>query len=158
MKLARALIIISLIILLTGCSESYIAKVNDEIITESDFEVALNQLKVFYPDTEEEGLRVYLIESMVIDTILLQEAEKENIKASDSTVNEVYHKYLETYDNEEAMLSELEEFNYTKEQLLKDIEDQIVIEKYLARVESKNVEVNKHIEDLVDNSEIEIKE
>ena len=158
MKLARVLIIISLIILLTGCSESYIAKVNDEIITESDFEVALNQLKVFYPDTEEEGLRVYLIESMVIDTILLQEAEKENIRASDSTVNKVYHEYLERYDNEEAMLSELEEFSYTKEQLLKDIEDQIKIEKYLARIESENIKVDKHIEELVNNSEIEIRE
>ena len=158
MKLTRILIVISLIILLVGCSDGYIAKVNDELITEPDFEIALNQLKAFYPDTGEEGLRIYLIESMIIDKVLLQEANKENIRPTDSEIDEVYHKYLEKYDSEEIMLKELDKFNYTKEQLIDDIKNQVTIEKYLLKIESQNKDVSKLIEDLVDNSEIEIKE
>ena len=95
---------------------------------------------------------------MIIDKVLLQEANKENIRPTDSEIDEVYHKYLEKYDSEEIMLKELDKFNYTKEQLIDDIKNQVTIEKYLLKIESQNKDVSKHIEDLGDNSEIEIKE
>lgn len=141
-----------LILFLTGCSKDYIAIVNGQKILKSDFERNFKQLKEYYLEENEVDLKKYLLEDMIIDAILLQEANKRNITVSIEAIEESYQELISKYDSEESMLKDLERFGFTKEQLLLDIKEQLIIQKYLSGIK----EVDKHIKDLLDKSEIKI--
>lgn len=141
-----------LILFLTGCSKDYIAIVNGQKILKSDFERNFKQLKEYYLQENEVDLKKYLLEDMIVDAILLQEANKRNITVSTEAIEESYQELISKYDSEESMLKDLERFGFTKEQLLLDIKEQLIIQEYLSGIK----EVDKHIKDLLDKSEIKI--
>ena len=141
-----------LILFLTGCSKDYIAIVNGQKILKSDFERNFKQLKEYYLEENEVDLKKYLLEDMIVDAILLQEANKRNIAVSTEAIEESYQELISKYDSEESMLKDLERFGFTKEQLLLDIKEQLIIQEYLSGIK----EVDKHIKDLLDKSEIKI--
>lgn len=142
----------SLFLFLTGCSKDYIAIVNGQKILKSDFERNFKQLKEYYLEENEVDLKKYLLEDMIVDAILLQEANKRNITVSTEAIEESYQELISKYDSEESMLKDLERFGFTKEQLLLDIKEQLIIQEYLSGIK----EVDKHIKDLLDKSEIKI--
>lgn len=146
------LLFLSLLLLTSCMGPDYVAIVNGQKILTTDFNRNLAQLKQYYPKEAENNLKKYLLEDMVVDMVILQQAK--DIEIPESEVEKQYQEIVETYDSEESLLKELKEFGFTKEDLLKDIKKQLIIAKYLEPVE----DVDKHIEELVSKAEIKIME
>jgi hypothetical protein len=146
------LLFLSLLLLTSCMGPDYVAIVNGQKILTTDFNRNLAQLKQYYPKEAENNLKKYLLEDMVVDMVILQQAK--DIEIPESEVEKQYQEIVETYDSEENLLKELKEFGFTKEDLLKDIKKQLIIAKYLEPVE----DVDKHIEELVSKAEIKIME
>lgn len=152
MRKIKILILLNLLILITGCAKDYVAVVNDQEISNTEFERNLRQLKEYYPGENETDLKKYLLEDMIIDAILLQEANKKNISISNNSINESYQDLVSQYENEETMLKDLKRYGFTKEQLLEDIKKQLTIKEYLSGIK----DIDTHIEDLIIKSKIKI--
>ncbi|HHY41176.1 MAG TPA: hypothetical protein GX502_08005 [Syntrophaceticus sp.] len=146
------LIAVLLVLFLSSCSEpNYIAIVNGEKILVRDFNRNLAQLKQYYPETEENDLKKYLLEDMIVDKLILQRAK--NITVSESEVEQQYEALLETYASEQALLQDLQKYGFTKEELLKDIREQLIIAKHLENIEN----IDNYIEELVQKADIKIR-
>ncbi len=109
------------------------------------------QLKQYYPETEENDLKKYLLEDMIVDKLILQRAK--NITVSESEVEQQYEALLETYASEQALLQDLQKYGFTKEELLKDIREQLIIAKHLENIEN----IDNYIEELVQKADIKIR-
>lgn len=107
---------LALSVFLVGCSDSgddsrTVAKVEDKEITEAE----LNRLL-----QSQYGQSV--LDSLITNKIVELEAEKLEITVTDEEIAEEYNKYAESYGGEEALLSAIESYNMTKEDINKDIE------------------------------------
>lgn len=110
---------IALSAFLVGCSDGgdsrTVATVNDEKITEGE----LNKLLQSQYGTT-------ALDSLVTNKIVELEAKKLDIKVTDKEIEEEYKTYTESYGGEDALLKGLEEFNMTKEDIEKDIENYLL--------------------------------
>ncbi len=165
-------ILLGLTLLLTGCAQGDTEKaaiVNGETILKEEFDNYLNSVKASYAqqgldlDAEENmdmlaQLEGQLLDDMIAKTLLLAEAEKEEIEISRETVEEeveLLREQLGAEQFEEILAAE----NLTEADLQRDIADQLRIERLLElRIPEKELvvtdeEIAQYFEQLVDSWE-----
>ena len=104
---------IALSAILVGCSDGgnrTVATVNDEKITEAELDKVLQS---------QYGQSV--LDTLIVNKIVEQEAEKLDIKLTDEEIEEEYKVYTESYGGEDALKKALESLNMTTEDIKNDI-------------------------------------
>lgn len=123
--------------------ERVVARINNEIITLTELEEAYQQLKSALPEGERLPSRRELLERMVENRLLLQEAKREGIKVSEGEVQENIERVKSTFLSEKAFEMALENEGIKIEDLKKRYEEELMIKKLIDREVKPEVEVTK---------------
>lgn len=147
-KIFKTLLILSLILLLNGCSQStegLLAKVDGEEITEEEFNVQLEGFKGIYEKqlgkdamsqldedgrTREEILREQIIEKMIMERIIKKETDKMNISVSEEELNEKMKEYADATGGEEVFNTYLEENNLSEDFFRENLRKELLVNKH----------------------------
>ncbi|WP_407271214.1 SurA N-terminal domain-containing protein [Radiobacillus sp. PE A8.2] len=84
--------------------------------------------------SDTETVKQYTVDSVVGQTLIMQEAEKQDITVSDEDIENSLEVIRSQYENEEAFTEALESNKYTLESLKEDIEDDLYVQNYLDQV------------------------
>ena len=126
--------------LLTGCGSKVpagtVATVNDVAISQEELDVNFAQFLQMYEaygvDTSDETLRINLrnsiLESLIVQELLLQEAQNRELTVSDEEVNEYIQSVKDSYGDADAYVKVLEENGYTEASYAEAVREQMVIE------------------------------
>lgn len=123
--------------------ERVVARINDEIITLTELEEAYQQLEGALPEGERLPSKRELLERMVENRLLLQEAKREGIKVSEGEVQENIERVKSTFLSEKAFEMALEQEGIKIEDLKKRYEEELMIKKLIDREVKPEVEVTK---------------
>ncbi len=148
--------------------EDIIATVNGEVITEEEFNQALEQEKMQYmqqgidldsdemsemlPELEEQVLETYFI----IPILLEQKAEEEGIEVSDEEVEGRYQEYAAQFGGEAQLEEAMENAGITRDDLIEDISRELSIQNYLEYYLESYLADNP--EERIDQDNIELSE
>ena len=126
--------------LLTGCGNKVladtVATVNGVAISQEELDVNYAQFLQMYEaygvDTSDETLRINLrnsiLESLIVQELLLQEAQNRELTVSDEEVNEYIQSVKDSYGDADAYVKVLEENGYTEASYAEAVREQMVIE------------------------------
>ena len=128
-----------------GDGSGAVAIVNGEEISREKFERQLDQVKVYYeqqgsPFPEGEGLaqlKQQIVDQLVQQTLLVQEADSRGILATEEEIQSQYEETVKGFPDEEAFEQALEDQGLSQEDLESLITDSIKIESLLATVVEK---------------------
>lgn len=136
--------------------DTIVAIVNGQEIKGSEYNEALSLSQMQFqqmgqdPTTEETAkqLKEYTLDSLVGQTLLMQEVDKKGYEASEEKINKELDTLKAQYENEEAFEQALKDNNLTLEKLKEQISDTVkysqYIEKDLNVEEVKEEEVKKY--------------
>ena len=121
----------------TGAVNKILAVVNDEVVTETDLDEALasgiDELKKEYSGDElkakTEEARKELLNQMIENKLILQEAKKDNITADDSEVESRLRDVKSRFPSEDVFYAEVEKSGVSTEVLKKRYRDNIMMTK-----------------------------
>lgn len=134
--------------------EEIAAKVNDQVITQKEFDTAVEYYKEYVEynsgegawDTEiQEGVTLgdfysdYIIENLISTLLLVDASEKEGITVSDEELQTQLENYKANFASEEEYNTYLESSDMTEEYLLDELKKEQMITKYL-EVKIENLE------------------
>lgn len=127
--------------------EVSVALVNDESISQTDFDSFYVQQEPAYQSqgidtTDPEQLKqakVRALDALINQTLLLQAAAAADISISDEQVQSEYDKTVAQFDTDEALQSALVESNLTVDSLMSNIKTQLIIQQYLQTQVDDNV-------------------
>ncbi len=158
-KIFGICLILILAISIIGCSnkeEGLIAKVDGEGITEEEFntrfeifksiseqqlgEGVLDQVNEETGKTREEELKEDILEMLIMERLIANEASKANIEVTDDEFNMVMSHYIEMMGGEE-------EFN-------KSLEDSLLTREFLEENIKKDILINKHKDYFIQNASV----
>lgn len=141
-------IVFALLMILNGCGapvKDAVATVNGKGISKSDFDINFDINKKMYEsqlgsdimskdigngNTFEEELRQIVLNNLITEEVIFQNAEKEKITVKDEEVNEAINIFKVTVGGEEKLKEFLEKNNMTEDFMRKRMEMEMVIEKY----------------------------
>lgn len=119
------LLLASVIFLLAACSDKEdktVATVNDVAITQGQLEDAL---------MKQYGVEV--LEFLMTNEIIKQEAEAQKVTVTDEELNAEYEEYADYYGGEETLLQSLATFNMTKDDIVNDIKTYLLTVKLIQK-------------------------
>lgn len=135
-----------------GGGGDVVLRVGEEEITRAEFQVQADRTGQALAaqgqgdpssDAFRNQVRRQTIDQMIAEILLLQEAEAEGFSVNPSEVETQYRGVLQQIGGEEQLSQRLEEVDSSKEILREDIEDQILIQKYINRqVEEEGITVS----------------
>lgn len=114
-----------------GLSEDIVAVVNGDSIYRDKFE---QQLEL----AGEEVTESQLLDQMIQNQLLLQDAASKGISATVEEINSQYQQIAGQYESEEQFQQILEQNNATEEGLKKSLEEQIIFQKYSNLIQQEN--------------------
>ncbi|MBU4310489.1 peptidyl-prolyl cis-trans isomerase [bacterium] len=123
--------------------ERVVARLNDEIITLTELEKAYRELKSALPEGEKMPSERNLLERMIENRLLLQEAKREGIRVSQGEVHENIERMKSTFLSEKAFEMALEQEGMKIEDLKKRYEEELMIKKLIDREVKPEIEVSK---------------
>lgn len=123
--------------------ERVVARINDEIIILTELEKAYRELKSALPEGERMPSKRKLLERMIENRLLLQEAKRGGIKVSKGEIQENIERVKSTFLSEKAFELVLEREGIKVEDLKKRYEEEIMIKKLIDREVKPEVEVTK---------------
>lgn len=141
-------IILMLSIALSGCkdaNEEAVAKVNGEIVSREEFDQNFEMYKKIYEDsygpdilsksagenkTFEDLIKENVLEKLITEEIILQEAEKENLIVSNEDVDNEINSYKQLIGGEEKFNEFLKENNMDIDYFRQGLKKEMSIEKY----------------------------
>ncbi|MBE4906851.1 SurA N-terminal domain-containing protein [Bacillus luteolus] len=133
-----------------------VAVVNDENISQQEFDESLDQLKMTYAqqgmnveDLQEDQLKEMeqqVVNQLVNTKLLLQAAEKNDIEATEEEVEQSLVQIKDQFENDEDFKSALEANNLTLDQLEKQIAEELKINQYITE---NTVEVTVEEEEIM---------
>ncbi|HZK33416.1 MAG TPA: peptidylprolyl isomerase [Tissierellaceae bacterium] len=144
--------ILTISFILVGCNnipEGVIAKVNDEEITEEEFNIEFESFKGLYEKqlgkdamsqreedgrTREEVLRESILEKMIMDKIIKNESEKMNISVSEEELNEKIMEYVNATGGEEEFKLYLEESDLSEEFFRENLRKELLMNKHRKKI------------------------
>lgn len=137
MNLKSGLALLAVSLLWISCGDS-VAKVNGEAIQTDELEKIVSVRVQQYEaqgyalsDEELQDIRQELLEGLVDQTLLLQQAHDSKMKLEEGQVEEQYQTFLAQFATEEEAVSFLEEQGYSVKMLKKDIEVDLLVQKFL---------------------------
>ncbi|MCK4647999.1 peptidyl-prolyl cis-trans isomerase [bacterium] len=123
--------------------ERVVARVNDEIITLTELEKTYRELKSAFLGEARLPSRGELLERMIENRLLLQEAKREGIKVSQGEVQENIERVKSTFLSEKAFKMALEREGIKIEDLEKRYREELVIKKLIDKEVKPEIEVSK---------------
>ena len=139
-KLTAILLAVFLVTGLAGCGSKVpagtVATVNGVAISQEELDANFNQFMQMYEaygvDTSDETLQINLrnslLESLIVQELIVQEAENREITVSDEDVNAYIQSVKDSYDDADAYVKVLEENGYTEASYAEAVREQMVIE------------------------------
>ena len=139
-KLTAILLTVFLITGLAGCGSKVpagtVATVNGVAISQEELDANFNQFMQMYEaygvDTSDETLQINLrnslLESLIVQELIVQEAENREITVSDEDVNAYIQSVKDSYGDADAYVKVLEENGYTEASYAEAVREQMVIE------------------------------
>jgi len=127
----------------TGSGADIVATVNGEEVSRQDFsaafELELNQLQMqgidFDSPEMEEAIReleLFVLDNyFVIPMLVAQKAVEEGIEVSEAEIEERFQQFADSYGGEELLLQQMAEINFTREDIDRDIRQELLINSYL---------------------------
>ncbi len=160
--------------IIPNVSDKIIAVVNEDVITQSDLDIALaaaiNDLKKDYTgkelDDKIEEARKYFLNQMVEDKLILQEAKRRGVIVDDSEIEEKFNDIKSRFPTESDFETEIERAGITTDILRTRYKEQVMMTKLVSHeVKDKVVvtpaEINayydKHSEELKAPESVHIK-
>ncbi|NLK51966.1 MAG: hypothetical protein GX295_05940 [Syntrophomonadaceae bacterium] len=141
------LLLFAVVLFLGGCGEKKVASVNGEAITQKEFEQRLATVQQYYEANlgikfeEESGaemlkyLQEMVLDQMVTEHILLQEARKQGVKAAKEEVQQRIDQDKLMVGGEKAYLDILKnQLKMSEREYTQEVEKQIMIEKLYEQV------------------------
>lgn len=152
MVLKRAIWSFAAIILLgsafAGCSrDPVVARVNGEAITQKDVNIMLRHAgikegaKTMQAGNTHSAIQQELLNQLIIEKLVLQAAQKENIRATKDEVIKAYNDMLRAFPKEDDYLKNLKQRGFTKDMLLKSMEKDMTVGKFKESI-AKNIVVD----------------
>ncbi|MFW6282768.1 MAG: SurA N-terminal domain-containing protein [Minisyncoccales bacterium] len=126
--------------------EEKAALVNGETISKGELEARVKQVNAQTPGTSSvtDQQKKQILQEMVDEELLYQEAKKEGVSADDQTIESEYQNTIEQFESEEQFQEALQENDLTEESLKKNIERGIVLNEYIKQIqEDSDVEVTE---------------
>lgn len=172
-----ALITLSLIsvfaLMACGSDEEVVAKVNDEAITEAEWQTNVDMMKQQYQQQyaqfgqeidfeSEEGEEILemieeqALESLIQQEVLVQKAEEAGYETPEADIDEEMDAMAEQYGSEEEFDQILEDNNFSRESYRELLEDQFTIDAYIndeVSIEVSDDEIDEFYEDYVSQFE-----
>ncbi|GGM37477.1 hypothetical protein GCM10011351_24590 [Paraliobacillus quinghaiensis] len=146
-----------------------VAQVNGEEIGKEEFENAFTgqfqqiamqaQMSGQASDIDQEQLKTQIVESMIGQKLLIQEADKRNFNVSDDEINKVIDGIVEQngMESQDALMAALEEQGTDKEEVLSQVEKQVKINKLIedesGDIAPTDAEVQEYYDQLVAQQE-----
>lgn len=139
-KLTAILLAVFLVTGLAGCGSKVpagtVATVNGVAISQEELDANFNQFMQMYEaygvDTSDETLQINLrnslLESLIVQELIVQEAENREIAVSDEDVNAYIQSVKDSYGDADAYVKVLEENGYTEASYAEAVREQMVIE------------------------------
>jgi foldase protein PrsA len=139
-KLTAILLAVFLVTGLAGCGSKVpagtVATVNGVAISHEELDANFNQFMQMYEaygvDTSDETLQINLrnslLESLIVQELIVQEAENREITVSDEDVNAYIQSVKDSYGDADAYVKVLEENGYTEASYAEAVREQMVIE------------------------------
>ena len=139
-KLTAILLAVFLVTGLAGCGSKVpagtVATVNGVAISQEELDANFNQFMQMYEaygvdtsgDTLHINLRNSLLESLIVQELIVQEAENREITVSDEDVNAYIQSVKDSYGDADAYVKVLEENGYTEASYAEAVREQMVIE------------------------------
>lgn len=139
-KLTAILLAVFLVTGLAGCGSKVpagtVATVNGVAISQEELDANFNQFMQMYEtygvDTSDETLQINLrnslLESLIVQELIVQEAENREIIVSDEEVNAYIQSVKDSYGDADAYVKVLEENGYTEASYAEAVREQMVIE------------------------------
>ena len=139
-KLTAILLAVFLVTGLAGCGSKVpagtVATVNGVAISQEELDANFNQFMQMYEaygvDTSDETLQINLrnslLESQIVQELIVQEAENREITVSDEDVNAYIQSVKDSYGDADAYVKVLEENGYTEASYAEAVREQMVIE------------------------------
>ncbi|MBQ2021815.1 MAG: SurA N-terminal domain-containing protein [Peptococcaceae bacterium] len=139
-KLTAILLAVFLVTGLAGCGSKVpagtVATVNGVAISQEELDANFNQFMQMYGaygvDTSDETLQINLrnslLESLIVQELIVQEAENREITVSDEEVNAYIQSVKDSYGDADAYVKVLEENGYTEASYAEAVREQMVIE------------------------------
>lgn len=153
MKLRKTFLLLLaavLILTATGCGQDSggnekVAVINGEAIYRQELDTQMEQVKASYQqqgqdlEAEEnkevlENLKKQVLDEMINNTVLLQQAEKEGVNTRAQEVESQLEEIKSQFDDENQFNQALETNNLTEADLKKEISDQYTVERYMQKV------------------------
>ncbi|MEX0910325.1 MAG: SurA N-terminal domain-containing protein [Candidatus Paceibacterota bacterium] len=123
-------------ILPNNSSNNVVAIVNGEEINASELNIQLDQIREGLmaqdPNFNDSNLEAQVLDQIVANTLLRQEAEKANLTVSDAEIETEYNNLATTLGGQEALNKELATINLSDAELKENIASQILVNKYIA--------------------------
>lgn len=141
-------LIISFILILNGCNkipEGVVATVNNEEITEEEFNIEFESFKGLYEKqlgkdamsqveedgrTREEVLRENILEKMIMDKIIKTETEKMDISISEKELDEKIKEYIDATGGEEEFKNYLKESDLSEDFFRENLRKELLMNKH----------------------------
>ncbi|QSX04938.1 peptidylprolyl isomerase [Sedimentibacter sp. zth1] len=150
-KTITILTIVSMLFVTTSCTkkeaESEVkVKVNDTVITVEQFDKAYNDYKAMYEEqygeniweqemeegkTFQQYLEDTVLETLILEVILVEEAEKEGIEVTQEEIDKELKTYKDVFGNEEKFSDFLKNKDITEDFLVETIKRELLITKFL---------------------------
>jgi parvulin-like peptidyl-prolyl isomerase/glutaredoxin len=117
----------------SGDKDTVLAKVNGEKVTLTELDSEISKLPSYYSQIMAPlDLKKKVLEQLVLKKLLLQEAEKLNLKVSDEEVKaEIEKTYTEYGLTEEEFMAKLEENGIKYEDFVDDFKEQLLLNKLI---------------------------
>lgn len=143
-----SILLITATMILVGCgetNENAVAKVNGELILKTEFDQSFEIQRKAYEQqfgedimskttengvTIEEALKEVVLENLIREKVILQNAEKDNITVSDEEITGEIDTYKELVGGEEGFTQFLETNNMTEDNFRESIKKQLILESY----------------------------
>lgn len=142
-----------------------VAKVNDEEVKGKKYNAVLRSI---HSQIEQKGeasaqesgqeLKKQALETIVHQTLLLQQAKEAEIKVSAAEIEEGYALFAKQFADEKEMLKEFEDKNVDEETIKEQIAESIMFKKYQDKVVSTKEITDKEIQDYYHQLVVEAKD
>lgn len=127
--------------LMNGEAGGVVATVDDTEITQEMLDARVSQVGGVQQGEsegsaeEKQALQQSVLDQMVVETLLLNDAVSQGITVSDEEVSEQYNQVVQQLDLEDAAFEELlASQGLTVESLRQSLRDQLILETYLSRI------------------------
>lgn len=134
--------------ILPNGSNSVVAVVNGEELKYKEFNSQLTQIRQGLlaqdPNFDDSNLENQVLDQMVTNILLKQEAQKANLTVSNTEIETEYNNLVTSLGGEEVLDEELANIDLSETELKANIENQILVNKYInSQIDSSSITVTE---------------